>query len=258
MISAATTIFWIFLIMFSVSALYSMKDIKLSLGEPYPNLASNNELVLSLPLTIVNKGYYNLGYFNVSTDILSATGQTMAHGSTFIQVIDREEPVNTTHDIRLNLTTLLRTCENLLFNDTELLINATVSMRAAEVIPIRVSSGLSMPWGAPLYSFTLGTPDFTVDHPPNATPSFKAVIPIDFENHAFFDVDGTIQIRMYNSTDVFTGEGQIHVKARQHSPYHGSLELYLPAASVTANGRFEVFFTTSLFNYGPLEVEYGR
>ena len=256
MISLATSFFWVFLIMFSVSALYSMKDIKLSLGEPYPSLMSDDEFVLSLPLTIVNKGYYNLGYFNLSTDILNADGLPVAHGSTFIQVIDKDEAINTTHDIRLNLTDLLRTYESLIFSDTELRINATVSMRAAEVNPIQVSSNLSMPWGAPLYNFTLGTPDFTVDPEPHATPSFTAVIPIDFENHAFFDIDGTVQVRMYNSTGAPIGEGQTHIKARQHSRYDGTLELHIPIDSVTANGRFEVFFTTSLFNYGPLEAAY--
>jgi hypothetical protein len=258
MISVATSFFWIFLIIFSVSALYSMKDIKMSLGEPQPSMASDNELVLSIPLEIVNKGYYNLGYLNVSTDILAENGLPIAHGFTFILVVDKGEEVNTTHNIRLNLTELMHTSQSFLFNDTELRINAKVSMRAAEVIPIQVSSNLSMPWGAPLHNFTLGIPELTTYYEANFTPICRAVVPVSFENHAFFDVIGTIQVRIYNSTNAYLGEGQMHIEARQNSRYYGSLELHIPVDSVTTDGRFEVFLTTTFFNYGPLEVVYGR
>jgi hypothetical protein len=258
MISIATSFFWIFLIIFCASAMYSMKDIKLSLGEPYPRLAPDNEFVLSLPLVIVNRGYYNLGYFNVSTNIVGENGLTVARGSTFIPVINKGESVNTTHYIRLNLTDLLNTYESLFFNDTELLINATVSMKAAELIPVQVSSNLSVPWGAPLYNFTLGLPELTACFEPDSTPCCRAIISIDFENHAFFDVNGTVQVYMYNSMNALIGEGQTHIDAQQHLPYHGSLELRVPPDNVTANGHLEVFFATSLFNYGPVEVTYGH
>lgn len=257
MIGIATSIFWIFLIVFSVSALYSMKDIKLEFGEPQTSLTSDGRVLFSFPIAIVNKGYYNLGNFNVTTEILGEENQTIAWGCTFIPVISKEEVVNTTHDTELNLTALLQSYPHILFNDTELRINTTVSMRAAEVIPIQVSSNHSMPWGAPLYNFTLGTPEFATIISPSSAARYRATIPMSFENHAFFDLTGTVQVQMYNSTNVFIGEDQVAIEARQSLFYHGSLEFHIQATSLTRNGHFEVFFVTPFFNYGPLVVPYG-
>ncbi|MDH5754352.1 MAG: hypothetical protein OEY95_03995, partial [Candidatus Bathyarchaeota archaeon] len=81
--------------------------------------------------------------------------------------------------------------------------------------------------------------------------------PISFENHAFFDLTGSIQICMYNSTDMLVDEGQTTIEARQNSPYRGYIELYVLTAEMTETGYFEVYFLTPLFSYGPLVIPYG-
>jgi hypothetical protein len=235
-----------------------MKDIKLEFGEPQTSLTPDNEMLFSFPIAIVNKGYYNLGHFNVSTEILGEQSQTIAWGCTFIPVIGKGEAVNTTHRTELDLTALLQSSPHFLFNDTELRINTTVSMRAAEVIPIQASSNHSMPWGAPLSNFTLGTPECAALMSPSSTARYRVIVPMSFENHAFFDLTGTVQVRMCNSTNVLIGEDQVAIEARQGLSYHGSLEFFIPATGSTRDGHFEVFFATPFFNYGPLVVPYGR
>jgi hypothetical protein len=256
MIGIATSVFWIFLIIFSVSALYSLKDIRLDFGEPRISLTQNNEMLCILPITIFNNGYYNLGHFNVSTAIMGKQNQTVARGSTSLPVISKGEAVNITHQMMVNLTSLLSTYQNLIFNDTELQVNATASITAAEVIPIQVSSNLSIPWGAPLYDFTLGLPEFTVIAEPNSTARCRVVVPLSFENHAFFDLIGTVQLHMCDGTNAFITEGQVAIEATQNSSYQGSLELYFPASLATRNGYFEVYLTTPLFSKGPLVFPY--
>lgn len=257
MVGIAASVFWIFLIIFSVSALYSVKDVRLKFGEPRCSLSPDNEMLFSLPVAVVNEGYYDLGYFNVSTGIAGGQNQMIAQGFTFLPVVSKGEAVNITHQMRVNLASLLQTHQSLLFNDTELQVSATVSMRAAGVIPIQISSNLSMPWGAPMYNFTLGTPEFVTDFELNPTAHYRVVVPISFENHAFFGLTGTVHMLMHNSTNAFIGEGQVAIEALQSSVYHGSLELYIPANVATRNGHFEVYFATSLFNNGPLVVPYG-
>jgi hypothetical protein len=254
-VGVATSVFWIFLIIFSVSAIYFIKDTQFELGEPQIYVTYDNELMFSIPIKIVNKGYYNLGYFNISTEIFDQEGSEITTGFTFIPLIGKGEVVNATHSMRLNLTDLLQTHQGLLFNDSELLVNQTVSMRAAEVIPIQASSNLSVPWGAPLYNFTLGKPELAAYVQPSSTVSSRVFVPMSFENHASFDVTGTVQVRMYNSTNALTGEGQIAVEAQQHSLYQGKLEL-VPTKGATRRGHFEVFFLTPLFSYGPLVIPY--
>jgi hypothetical protein len=256
MTGIATSVLWIFLIIFCVSALYSLKDVQVQFGEPRISLTQDNEMLFSLPIGIFNNGLYNLGRFNVTTVIMGQQDETLARGSTSLPIISKGEAVNITHQMTVNLTSLLSTYQNLLFNDTELQINATASITAAEVIPIQVSSNLSIPWGAPLYDFTLGPPEFTVIGEANSTVSCRVDVPLSFENHAFFDLAGTVRLRIYNGTNVFTSEGEVAIEVGQHSFYHGSLELYLPASFATRNGYFEVYFSTSLFSNGPLVIPY--
>jgi len=89
MISIATTFFWIFLIVFLVSAVYSFKDVRFDFGEPQIGLTSDNKILFSLPITIDNKGYYNIGSFNVTTEILDRKGFMITRASTFIPVIEK-------------------------------------------------------------------------------------------------------------------------------------------------------------------------
>jgi hypothetical protein len=257
MIGIAASVFWIILIIFCVSALYSLKDIQLQFGQPRVTLTQDDEMLFTLPMTILNKGYYNLGHFNISTAILGNQNQTVATGSTSLPVISKGEAINFTHQMTVNLTDLLSTYQNLLFNDTELQINATASITAAEVIPIQVSSNFPVPWGAPLYDFTLGPPEFTVTPEPNSSVLCRVVVPISFENHAFFDLTGTMHLNMYNDTDAFITEGQVTIEAKQNSYYQGSLEFYFPANLATRNGHFELYFSTSIFSNGPLVFFYG-
>ncbi len=252
-IGVATTFFWIFLIAFSVSAVYSVKDLQFDFGEPQIGVTSDNKILFSLPITIINKGYYNIGFFNVTTEVSDKKDFTIARGTTFIPIVKKGEGITTTHNATIDVNDLLQSNQNYLFNDTELKILEVVSMRIAEVIPVQASTNLSIAWGAPLYNFTLGEIEYAICNQTH----LRAIITISFENHAFFDLTGSIQICMYNSTDMLVGEGQTTIEAQQSSPYHGYLELCVLTAEMTESGYFEVCFLTPFFSYGPLVIPYG-
>ena len=253
MIGIATTFFWIFLIAFFASAVYSIKDLHFEFGEPQMSVAEDNEMVFSLPVTITNRGFYNIGFFNITTEIRDEDGFIVTRGSTFVPAIRKNDVATVTHNMTIDVNSLLQNDQDYLFNDSELKIYESVSMRVAEMIPVQASTNLSMPWGAPLYNFALGEAEYTAY---NRT-HLRATVPISFENHAIFELAGSIQIRMYNSSDTLLGESQTMMQVPQNSPYNGYVEVYVPAAEVTARGRFEVFFTFPPLNYGPLEVPYG-
>lgn len=253
MIGIATTFFWVFLIGFAVSAFYSVKDIHFNFGEPQLSMTTDNQLLFSMPITIENSGYYNIVFFNVTTEILDGEGVSIMRGSTSIPVIRRDDRVTVMHNVTVDTNDLLQDHQYYLFNDSEMGINLLIGMNIAEVIPVQASADLSVPWGAPLYNFSLGEIEYSVY---NLT-YLRAFVPISFENHAFFDLTGDIQMRMYNSTDSLLGEGQTAIAAVQHSPYNGFVELYVSTTEITATGRFEVYFTTPFFNIGPLVIPYG-
>jgi hypothetical protein len=253
MIGLATTFFWIFLIAILITAVYSAKDLQFSFGQPQLGTTSDNKLLVSIPITIINNGLYNIDYFNVTTEILDQDGYAITNGSTFIPVIGKGQEVTATHNMTVDVNDLLQRDENLLFNDTELGINEVGSIRIAGIIPVQASTNFSMPWGAPLYNFMLGQYQYT---PINST-HVSVTIPINFENHASFDLNGSIRIRMYNSTDGRVGRGRTDIEVGQNSPYNGYIQFIVQTAEITESGRFEVYFHTSFFDYGPVVIPYG-
>lgn len=253
MIGIATTFFWIFLTAFFVSAVYSAKDVHFDFGEPQMSLTAGNKILFSLPVTITNRGYYNIGFFSIVTEISDKEGDIITRGSTLVPVINKNEEVVTAHNMTIDVNDLLESDRNYLFNDTELRIYEAIGMRIAEIIPVQASTNLSIPWGAPLYDFTLGE----VEYAAHNRTHLRVVVPINFENHAFFDLVGNIQVRMYNSGNIVMGGGQTNIEAYQNSPYNGYLELYVSIIEITESGHFEVYFLTQFFNYGPLVIPYG-
>jgi len=253
MIDISTTLLWLVLILFLVSAVYSVRDLNFDFGEPQMSLISDNQLLFSLRIGIVNKGFYNIGSFNVTTEISDIDGFVIAQGLTFIDTIKKGENMTAFHNATLDFDDLLQSDRNLLFNDTQLEAAVYASVRIADIIPIGATTNFSIPWGAPFYNFTVGEPtgaDFNLTH-------FQVTIPISFENHAFFDINGNMQVQMYNSANSLTGSGQTAVQVSQHSRYNGSIDFYVLKLDMTRTGRLEVSLLTSLFEYGPLVVPYG-
>jgi len=251
-ISIATSALWAFLIIFSALALYSMKDFQFNLGQPQISKTEDSELLFSIPVFVVNTGFYNIAHLNISTIILNGKGSVAAQAFTFVSILGQGQTMNLTHNLRLNVTDLLQTRQSLLFNDSELTGNIRIGMTAAEVVPIEASSDFSVPWGAPLYNLTVAVSQFT---PANAT-HYQAIISVSFENHAFFDLTGIAQAHVFSDANALIDQNQTDIYTTQNSKYNANLELYIPMREVL-RARFEVFFFTPFFNYGPLVIPYG-
>ena len=243
-ISIATSAFWIFLIIFSASAIYSMKDFQVNLGQPQTSTTEDHELMFSFPVSVVNTGLYEIADLNISRSLLDEEGSAIAGTSIFIPMIAQGQTINVTQNVKLNITDLLQTHQNLLNNDTDLTTNTRLSMLAAGMIPVQASSNSSMQWGAPLYNLTLGTPQLAIFN----TTYFVATVPLSFENHAFFDLSGTVWLRAYSNSGELIGQDQISIQAAQHSSYDGNLEVYVPSAAGPIV-RLEIYFVTTFFNY---------
>ncbi|MEM3627573.1 MAG: hypothetical protein QXZ25_06055 [Candidatus Bathyarchaeia archaeon] len=253
MLSAITALFWIFLAAFTVSAIYSFKDVKFGLAAPQINVNGDGKAALSIPITVANDGLYNIGAFNISTEISDEKGNIITQNSSFVPIIRSRENVTIKHVMIINFKDLMDNGENYLFNDTELEIKTVVNLKVAEVIPVKASANISMPWGAPLHNFTIGKIEYTSF---NST-HLKVKVPISFTNHAFFDVSGKIEIRMFSDAGVPLWDGQLHIEAQSGSIYNESIEFHVPVASITGRGYFEFYFVTTYFSFGPLVVPYG-
>jgi len=251
-ITVATTVVWAFVILFAVTAIYSMKDIRVNLGQFQINSQQGDELALSFPMSIVNPGFYNLDQFNVSTVVFNSDGSELAQGFTSVPRIVHEQTVNITHDLVLNLTDLVQKNGEMLFSDSELTANMSVKMRAVGAIPILASSNITVPWGAPFYNLMIAGPEFSAY---NSTYS-RVVVPVSFENHAFFNLTGTVILRMYDTSDTLLARTRISLDVPQHSSFNGMTQLLVPS-QLTSVVHFELTFVFPFLRYGPLVVPYG-
>ena len=221
-----------------------MKDFRVNLGQEQISTTLDHELLFSFPVSVVNTGLYEIADLNFSKTILDNTGSTVAGGSIYIPVIGQGQTINFTKNVELNVTDLLQTHQSLLYDDTNLTTITTLSMLVAGVIPVQASSNSSMPWGAPLYNLTVGTPQSAGF---NATHSLVTV-PLSFENNAFFNLTGTVWLRAYGTTNELIGQGQTDIEAAQSCPYNGNLEVIVPLGAGSI-ARLEVFFVTTFFSY---------
>jgi len=253
MLSIATTFFWLSLILFFVSAVYSVKDVRLEFGEPQIDTTSEYKILFSLPITVDNKGYYSIGSFNVTTEILDKEGFIITRSSTFISKIEQGKEITTAHNVTIDIEALSQDNQEYIFNDTELEIHEIIGLKLADVIPVQASTNFSIPWGAPLYNFTLGNIEYSAY---NRT-HIRATVSISFENHAFFDLTGSVQISMYKSPNIFLSQGETTANAPQSAPYRGQIELTVPIAGISESGYFEAYFLTPFFSFGPLVIPYG-
>jgi hypothetical protein len=253
MIDLATMISWIFLIVFSVSVVYSVKDLAFDFGKPQIGTASDGRILFSLPIEIVNNGYYSIGLFNITTRVLDENGSTITEGSTLIPKIEKGERQAILHNMTFDLGRMSHLSQSYLFNDTQLGTIESVSMNLGEFIPVQVSGNFSIPWGAPLYNFKLGQLQYA---PLNST-HIQATVSLSFDNHASVDIAGEAQLYMYTSANQLVGSDRIDVEAAQHSHYDRNAKFQIAISSITRTGCFEVKIHTGLFSYGPVVIPYG-
>jgi hypothetical protein len=256
MLGIATVILWVFLVGFIAVAGYSFKDLKFGAGEPQFSTSPDGELLFSLPINIDNQGVCSLKDLNITTVFSDAEGSKIATASTFVPVIPHGQNTTIFHNVSLNVQDLVGK-EEYLFEDESMAAEVTAGLTFAELLPVEISTNFTYPWGAPFYGFTLGELSFS---PVNATHG-SVTVPVSFENHAAFDVDGEMNVKLCGGDGAVLGGSQTIFDVPQHSSYAGDLELCVPldsaASAMVQGGYFDVYFSTGLFDYGPLVIPYG-
>jgi hypothetical protein len=262
MLGIATTIFWVFLVAFIAFAVYSIKDLSIDFGEPQFAVTPDGELNLALPLYVDNRGYYSLKEFHLLTVFSDAEGAEISRADTFVPVIPHGENTTIIHNVALNPLTLLEKGAPYLFNDNDLNVSFTAGLNFAELLPAEISANFTFPWGAPFYNFAVGDPSFEMVDFTQVTVS----VSVSFENHAVFDLAGSIRMELYDSADSLLSESQTVLYVPQHSAYEGNMEFSIPLSasdlsvdsfSTARSGRLDVYFDMGVAQYGPLVIPYG-
>jgi hypothetical protein len=240
----ATTIIWIFLIAFSVTAVYSVMNLGIGFGEAqfFP---SSEGVVLSLPFVINNSGYYDIYELNITTRIKDSNGTFLTVSETFVPLVSTGSNVEAAHNISIELSDVMERIE-LIFSDSFFVFDTFVTLNFAHIVPVQLSMNMTVPWGAPFSDVSVG--EISVDFF-NST-HVRVVVPLSFENHSFFDITGTMQLEMYNDVDELVTSGETSLDVQPQSTYNEQVDMYLSLADVsklTESGRVHLIFETSMF-----------
>jgi hypothetical protein len=246
MLGIATIILWLVILFFSVTAVYSVMNLGVSLGE-VQMLPSSKGITFSLPFSIDNNGYYEIADFNLTTRVTDPDGTLIDLTETFVQSIPRDTNVNSTHTIPIDLDSIL-SMDYLpfLFEDSEFNAEIFVGLNFARAVPVQLSTNATIPWGAPLADFSVGRISVS---PLNSTHA-EASIPVSFENHVILDLTGTLTLELYNdSQNVITSEETI-IRVPSQQSYSDRIVMYTSlqdASKVTSSGNVHVIFETPMF-----------
>lgn len=238
----ATRVLSIALLVFTITIIYSGTQLRIGFAEPKTTV-SNGTMTLSIPFNISNGGFYDISNLSLTTQVKAASGVSVSNSSTFIPLISKGKNVTAAHNLSLSLSDMLsKGLKNLLFNDSNLSVDMVLSLEFTRAISLQISSNSSMPWGAPLYNLTLGQP--IID-------GLNVAIPINFENHSFSSLNGTITLELFNDSNQRVGAGTTPINVPPGSIYSTSVRVLFsgdPRYIREARLRFD----TSIFSYGPV------
>jgi hypothetical protein len=248
MLSIATIILWLVILFFSVTAVYSVMNLGVNLGE-IQMLPSTSGITFSLPFSIDNNGYYEIADLNLTTRVTDFNETLIDQTETFVQSIPQGTTVNATHTIPIDLDSIMSLdYELLLFEDSEFNVEIIVGLNFARAVPVQLSTNASIPWGAPLADFSVGSISVTSLNLSHA----EASVPISFENHAILDLSGILKLELYNDSQSKITSGETIIVAPSQQSYNDKIIMYMSlqdASRVTDIGKIHAIFENPMFTF---------
>jgi hypothetical protein len=222
MLRVVTIILLIIIVFFVITAVYSVTQLGLNVGA-VQMLPSSEGINFSLPFSVTNNGYYELADLNVTTRILDANGTLLDQSETIIPSIPKGATVNSTHTVTVNLETILEIDYfPLLLNDSTFKVEFFGALNFARAIPIKVSMNTTIPWGAPLSNFSVGSPSISTF---NSTHD-EAIVPVSFVNQAVLDLTGTLKLEFLSISREVIAFGETTVNVPTGGSFNGEINTY--------------------------------
>jgi hypothetical protein len=238
-LSIALTVISVFLVLFAGTALYSVMQMQLAFGA-LQGIPIDSGIIVALPFTMDNQGLYDVSAISLSTNV-TVQDQLLPPTTTPVILLASGHTVNTFHNLIIfhNKTTPI---SSLLFTDAVFPMDVTLGFTFGHVIPVQLSMNLSVPWGAPLANFQNGPLTRT---PYNAT-HLRVSMSLRFDNHAVFDLIGTVTITLLDRNHVII-QSQVPLEVASGTPFDSPLILTVSKSAVPVNARVRLSFATNAF-----------
>lgn len=248
----ATNVFWIILLFFTVTVVYSAFQVRVEPPEEDEFYVSSLDgtLVMSMPFDITNGGFYDISNFTITTLVKDSSGLLISDSSTTEPLIQRGSNVSIKHNMSISINQM--TTENLsylLFNDSLFDVGIALKLNYASVVPFQISTNFTMPWEAPLNNLTIRNVSVAY----NGT-NFVATVPISFENHSIFSLDGTVRVELVDNMNRVLGSGAASFVPNVPPESSYSVPVEVVVSDPTNIRTARLYFATSIFSYGPVVI----
>ena len=241
-----TTILWISVMAFGFTVAYSVTNLRADIGHPQI-LLSNGLITITLPFFINNTGFYDISELSVTTSMKDYNGSLLSTSTTLVPVIPPDSAVEKIHNVSISLDYLTQNLSYMLLNDGDLIVDARIAMTLAHAIPLWISTDMTIRWGAPLYNFSIGEISFNLI-------TQKTIVPLSFENHSPFSINGTMRLEIYNGNNEWLGSGTTQVIVPPNSVYKDKIEVSVDVSKLTEKGNILLYFESPAFCLGPITL----
>jgi len=245
-------ILWLVVVVFTVTAVYSATQLRIDFGENPRTRTSGGTMTLLVPFSIDNKGFYDISDLNITTIVQESNGALVSNSSTVVPLISSGSKVDAAHNISITLNKMTpASLSRLLFNDTEFNVNMSLALKYAHVIPFEVSTEIkNFTWGAPLCNLALG--DIQIIEPDYNTTHVRAILPLCFENHSVFTLNGTVRTVIVNTLDKEVGGSTTtHINVQPETGGPIPLTVFVSKDYGVLKEALLYFEFPSVFSYGP-------
>lgn len=231
-------ILWIIILILPVSVAFSLMELleKGNIGIQEPKgFMSNGNVSISIPFYIANSGFYDLTNVKFGLQIKVGT-ETISTSSAELQKVPAGEMADSSCNLSLSLQEMLSNNRELLTNDTDFDGNASLSFRVASLMAFRVSTGFTIPWGAPFHGLTIHSITYN-----DVSRIFS--ISMSFKNNAFFQLNASLLVKLYNSQGELVGSTLQNVNVPSQGSFQGSIEVRIDDPSkMTREGVLSLYF----------------
>ncbi|MEM2394045.1 MAG: hypothetical protein QXW82_03230 [Candidatus Bathyarchaeia archaeon] len=224
---------WMLLLVLPVTVAFSLMKVaearNIGIEEP-KGYMSNGILALSVPFYVDNAGFYELSDVELKLRLYIGN-ETIFIPSAKIPNIPAGRMVNSGCNISISLTELISKNKEILTVDTKLNACATLCFRVVSAIALAVSTNITMPWGAPFHGLTIR--NITYDP---VSHIFSASL--HFDNHALFQVNETLTVKLHNFKGEPLGSTIVDVTVPPRGTFSRFFTVFLGDSSRLAHGTF--------------------
>lgn len=195
-----------------------------SIGSP-TSAASAGSTVITVPITIGDKGYFGFSDMQVNVALKDSAGTQLISGTFGPYSVSPGQTITEDATLALNTASLSSSeLQGLATSAQNLTVAASLSGSMPPFLGVSGNVNAQIQWGAPVSGLKVGAPVFSQY---NST-TFEAAVPVTFSNdNQYYTISGTGSASVLNSTGQQVGSGSVTLNVPPGSQFNQAVDLFV-------------------------------